>query len=321
MPLSTSALISLRKICRRARWALTWTRRIWQKFSSPSNHGFLVLWFLCALAVATFALGFTFQPSASTPANVPAPPTLNLTFESSGPRYLSIYSFLEQDSAQQTELAIDATGTFTPNQSITHWILGILGLTGHLCSNPAPSVGLVPLPGSQYNYEINGSSHIPEKSGQPFLSIRLCWGNGAPLIINGSYLSAALPPILTGPGQQGTVTRSLVLGGTSLSSYSLAGGIAPTEVTARSWVWTDDISSMFQSQARAEIPIVASSLPGIQQDNQDIFLSGIFFGIAGGAAVSAAPATLDAFDRRKKERGKNDIDRSKHTPDSSSQAT
>jgi len=44
MPLSTSALISLRKICRRARWALTWTRRIWQKFSSPSNHGFLVLW-------------------------------------------------------------------------------------------------------------------------------------------------------------------------------------------------------------------------------------------------------------------------------------
>ena len=320
MLLNTSVLIASRRIRQCARWSLMGTRWTWQKVSSPSNPGFLVVWILCALAVSTFTLGFAFQPSGSTPANVPIPPTLNLTFESTGPRYLSIYSFLKQDGAQQTELVIDATGIFTSNQPITHWVLGILGFAGRLCSNPAPSVGLVPLQGSPYNYEIKGNSRIPETSGQPFLAIRLCWGSDAPLIMNGSYLSAALSPILTGPGQQGTVTRSLVLSGTSLSSYSLAGGIAPTEVTARSWVWTDDISSRFQSQARTEIPIVASSLPGMQQDNQDIFLSGIFFGIAGGAAVSVVPAALDAFDRRK-ERNKHNIDRSKHAPDSSSQTT
>ena len=112
--------------------------------------------------------------------------------------------------------------------------------------------------------------------------------SGAPLITSGSYVSAALPPILA-PGEKGTVTRSLVLTGTSLSSYSPAGGLPPTEVSARSWIWTDALDSSFQSQARSAIPVIASSLPGIQRDNSDIFLSGIFFGIAGGAAVSGHP--------------------------------
>jgi hypothetical protein len=93
----------------------------------------------------------------------------------------------------------------------------------------------------------------------------------------------------------------LVLSGTSLSNYSIAGGVAPTEATARSWVWTGNLSGSFQSQARAEIPIIASSLPGIQRDNRDIFYSGILFGIAGGAAVSVIPALLNASDRRKTE--------------------
>ena len=275
------------------------TRRAWRRISSLSNPGFVVVLILCVLTIVSFAFGFAFQPSASTPPEVPNPPELNLTFQSGSPRYLSVYSFLEQTSGQLTELVVDATGVFTSNQSATHWTLGILGFTGYLCQKPASAPSLVPLAGFPHDYEINGNSNIPATSGQPFLVIGLCWDNGAPLIADGSYISAALSPILSGPGQSGAVTRSLVLSGTSLSSYSLAGGIAPTEVTARSWIWTDNLGSSFQSQARAEIPIIASSLPGIQRDNRDIFLSGIFFGIAGGAAVSVVPALLDASDRRK----------------------
>jgi len=254
---------------------------------------------LCALTIGSMVVGFAFQPSGSAPAEVPSPPSLNLTFQSSSPRYLSVYSFLEQANARVTELVMDATGTFASNQSITRWTVGILGFTGYLCGGSAPASRLVPLRGFPNDYEISGNSDIPVTSGQPFLVIRLCWDNGAPLVTSGSYVSAALSPILAKPGQSGTVTRSLVLGGTSLSSYSLAGGIAPTEVTARSWIWTDNLSSSFQSQARAEIPIIASSLPGIERDNRDVFLAGIFFGIAGGAAVSIVPALLDASDRRK----------------------
>jgi hypothetical protein len=276
----------------RIRWA-------WRRISSPSNPGFIVVLILCVLAIVSFALGFAFQPSASTPPEVPNPPVLNLTFQSGSPRYLSVYSFLEQTNEQLTELVVDATGSFSPIQSSIHWTLGITGFTGYLCEKSASAPSLVPLRGFPHDYEINDNSNIPVTSGQPFFVIKLCWDNGAPLITNGSYVSAALPPILAAPGQSGTVTRSLVLSGTSLSSYSIAGGISPTEVTARSWIWTDNLSSSFQSQARAEIPIIASSLPGIQQDNRDIFLSGIFFGIAGGAAVSVVPAALDASDRRK----------------------
>lgn len=276
-------------------------RSAWRRVSSPSNPGFVVVLILCACTVVSFVLGFAFRPAASAPAVVPDSPTLNLTFPSGGPRDLSVYSFLEQAGSRRTELSLDATGDFAPRQPSTRWTLGILGFTGHLCQPSASGPGLVPIRGFPGDYEISGTSSVPATPGQPFLVIGLCWDSGAPLITSGSYVSAALPPILA-PGEQGTVTRSLVLTGTSLSSYSLAGGLAPTEVSARSWIWTDALDSSFQSQARSAIPVIASSLPGIQRDNSDIFLSGIFFGIAGGAAVSVIPAWSDASDRRKARR-------------------
>ena len=279
-------------------------RSVWRRVSSPSNPGFVVVLILCACTVVSFVLGFAFQPAASAPAVVPDSPTLNLSFPSGGPQDLSVYSFLEQAGLRRTELSLDATGDFAPRQPSTRWILGILGIlgfTGHLCQPSATSPGLVPIRGFPGDYEISGTSSVPATPGQPFLVIGLCWDSGAPLITSGSYVSAALPPILA-PGEKGTVTRSLVLTGTSLSSYSLAGGLPPTEVSARSWIWTDALDSSFQSQARSAIPVIASSLPGIQRDNSDIFLSGIFFGIAGGAAVSVIPAWLDASDRRKARR-------------------
>jgi hypothetical protein len=292
-------VIISREITKYARGRRARIHSVWRKIASSSNPGFVVVLALCAFAAASFVLGFVFLPSQSAPAEVPNPPELNLSFGLGSPRNLSIYSFLEQGDAQPTELVLNVTGIFASNQSTVHWSLGILGFTGHLCLHPSTKSSLVPLKGFPGDYEISGSSDIPVTSGQPFLVIKLCWNNGAPLITNGSYVSAALSPILAAPGQSGIVIRSLELNGTSLSGYSLSGGIAPTAVTARSWIWTDSLSSSFQSQARAEIPIIASSLPGIQRDNQAIFFSGILFGVAGGAAVSIIPALLDAFDRRK----------------------
>ena len=204
-------MIIFREISRYARGTLMRTRRAWRRISSLSNPGFVVVLILCVLTIVSFAFGFAFQPSASTPPEVPNPPELNLTFQSGSPRYLSVYSFLEQTSGQLTELVVDATGVFTSNQSATHWTLGILGFTGYLCQKPASAPSLVPLAGFPHDYEINGNSNIPATSGQPFLVIGLCWDNGAPLIADGSYISAALSPILSGPGQSGAVTRSLVL--------------------------------------------------------------------------------------------------------------
>jgi hypothetical protein len=290
-----------RAMSERALQLLLGIRGACRRLVAPSSLGLMVVLTLCIMTVASFALGFALQPSNSTPAVVPNPPVLNLSFQSGRPLRLFVYSFLKQINSQLTELAINATGSFAPDQTTTRWTVGVLGFTGYLCPKQATSVSLIPMQGFPHDYAVSGQSKIPATSGQPFLVIGLCWNNGPPLITNGSYISAALSPILAAAGQSGTVTRSLVLSGTSLSSYSLAGGIAPTEVTARSWVWTNNLSSSFQSQARAEIPIIASSLPGIQRDDRDIFYSGILFGIAGGALVSVVPALLYAFDRRKPE--------------------
>jgi hypothetical protein len=296
MPLAMS---TSQEVPQSSRQRLTRTRMAGRQILAPANLGFVVVTILCALTIASFALGFALQPSASTPAGIPDPPRINLSFQSGRPLSLFIYSFLKQDNDQNTRLIISAAGTFASSQASIRWTIGILAFTGHLCPRQGPASGLIPLRGFPHDYELNGFSRVPALSGQPFLDVSLCWDKDAPLVINGSYFSAALSPILAQPGQDGSVTRSLVLSGTSLSSYSLAGGISPTEATARSWIWTDNLSSNFQSQARAEIPVIASSLPGIQRDNRDIFYSGVFFGIAGGAAVSVIPALIDAFDRKK----------------------
>lgn len=272
-----------------------------RRLGATSNLGWIVVLILAGMTIASFAWGFALQPTKNTPAEVPNPPVLNLSFQLGRPSNLSVYSFLKQANSQRTELVMDAVGSFASSQRTTRWTLSVLGFTGYLCTKQAAAARLIPMPGLSRDYEVDGHSRIPTTNGRPFLVISLCWNNGSPLITNGAYISAALSPILVAAGQSGTVTRSLVLSGTSLSSYSLAGGIAPTETTARSWVWTDNLSGSFQSQARAEIPIIASSLPGIQRDNRDIFFSGILLGIAGGALVSIVPALLSAFDRRNPE--------------------
>ena len=128
--------------------------------------------------------------------------------------------------------------------------------------------------------------------------VDLCWKSRSPLTISGLYISAALPPIRASVDQAGTVTRRLALLGTSLSAYTLAGGITPTKVDPHSWNWTSPLSADPANQASAEIPVIGSNIIGLQHDNRDAFLSGIFLGIAGGAAVSGVVALLDVLSRR-----------------------
>ena len=271
-------------------------RRIW----APANLGFIALFILCALAIVTMWLGLVMEGSASSPAQVPVPPILSISFApgSTPPASMSVYTFLE-DAPAPVKLIVTATGEFARHQSSAGWTLDIQGFTGYLCPGQA-SLQMVPFTQQGKNdYYIAGSSPVSPIGGSPFLVVKLCWNRGAPLIASGSYLSAALSPVLASGGQTGTLTRGLVLSGSSLSSYALAGGIPPTEEGAQAWIWSGSLSGEVQDQARYEIPIIASSLPGIQHDNKDAFYSGILFGIAGGAAVSLIPALLDAVDRYK----------------------
>jgi hypothetical protein len=271
-------------------------RRIW----APANYGFIALFVLGALTIVTTWLGFVMDGSASSPAQIPVPPVLSISFPpgSAPPASMSVYTYLEEAPAP-VKLIVAATGEFARNQSSVGWTLDIQRFTGYLCPGQA-SLQMVPLTQQGKNaYYIAGSSPVYSIGGSPFLDVKLCWDRGAPLITSGSYLSAALSPVLVSGASTGTLARGLELSGSSLSSYTLAGGISPTEESAQAWIWSSSLSGEVQDQARYEIPVIASSLPGLQHDNKDAFYSGILFGIAGGAAVSLIPALLDAVDRHK----------------------
>jgi hypothetical protein len=269
-------------------------RKIW----APANYGFIALFVLGVLAIVTTWLGLVLDESASSPAQLPVPPVLSVSFPpgSVPPASMSVYTFLEQAPAP-VKLIVTASGEFGRHQSSVGWTLDIQGFTGYLCPGQA-SLRMVPFIQQGKNaYIVSGRSAVSQLGGSSFLAVRLCWDRDAPLIPSGSYVSAALSPVRA--EIPGTLTRSLVLSGSSLSSYTLAGGIPPTGESAQAWIWGGSLSGEVQDQARYEIPIIASSLPGIQHDNRNAFYSGILFGIAGGAGVSLIPALLDAVDRFK----------------------
>jgi hypothetical protein len=266
---------------------------------SSKNRGFTVLGILCALTLSSAWLGLALEASVRSPAQVPAPPTITISFQpgSPAPLRISINSFLEQ-IAGRTEVILTASGTFAGRQKQSDWSVDVRGLTGYKCPGQ-PGVRTIRLPGEgTHESYLTGRSLLSGIPGADFLAVKLCWKSGAPLVASGAYVSAALPAVLAPLGQAGTVTRFLVLSNPPLSDYISSGGIPPTVASGQGWVWSSDISEALQSQARFDIPVIASSLAGLQRDNRSAFYSGILFGIAGGGFVSLLPALLDAADRR-----------------------
>ena len=270
---------------------------MWQALWAPANslRNFMAL---CALTIAFLLLGFHFRPSAVGPAQIPHSPTLTVDFH---PQLSNVIIYLSLIQAARTgtqaKLEIYVAGLFRSRQSAVHWTMDVEDFTGYICT-PKPFQANVKYVRGRYRYLISGSSKIPAIPGSLFLVVNLCWKSRSPLTISGLYISAALPPIRASVDQAGTVTRRLALLGTSLSAYTLAGGITPTKVNPHSWNWTSPLSADPANQASAEIPVIGSNIIGLQHDNRDAFLSGIFLGIAGGAAVSGVVALLDVLSRR-----------------------
>ena len=214
---------------------------------------------------------------------------------------LYIAAFLKQESAQP-ELILTATGVFAQHQHGRNWSVDVQGFTGYICPGQT-GFSAVHLSGQgPHAYYFYGPSALSAIPGKPFFAVKLCWRSGAPLVISGAYISASLPAVLAPTGQAGTVTRALVLTNPPMSTYVPAGGVLPGVASGQGWFWNSAISDSLQSQARFDIPVIASSLPGLQHDNRLSLYAGILFGIAGGAFVSLLPALLDAVDRRKKEK-------------------
>lgn len=275
-----------------------------EDFWSP---GTIVLLMLTAI----FGLsGYALRPTASGPAPVPMPPDVALLL-TQPPMNIDISAFLTEISPDNVHLVLSASSTTFPETATTvHWRLDIQNFTGDACSAQAEpagdykveqtDIGGTPL---QNSITVLGVSHLSAVvSGQiplPFLTFSLCWHGTSPIVLRGSYLSASIPRVLSA-GLSGTITRGLTLPGNALARYSIQGGIAPTSVTARNWVWTSNLSNEFNSQASSAIPIVSLDLSRVQDDSQKAFFSGISLGIAGSGAMACVPPIVGALARRRK---------------------
>ena len=179
----------------------------------------------------------------------------------------------------------------TPRQFSLDDLAGIAFLTEppqHLVPAKKATQRLVPfLPGINV-----ATAKAVEGSGSYY--VRLCWSSGAPVSSAGAYLSAVFPAMLS-YGSDLTpfaVTRQLNLGALDSADYAVQSLVQPTSVTAGGWQWTKALPGS------TPLSFTAVDTTETQHDSYQAFLSGILFGVAGGAFVSLVLELLDPFRTR-----------------------
>jgi hypothetical protein len=132
----------------------------------------------------------------------------------------------------------------------------------------------------------------------PFF-IQLCWTSNGPAALNGAYLSSRIPPLYVDiPGDTAEVTRQLHPGSFDTADYAIQSLRQPTSASPNAWQWAAPAKFEFPQP----IAFAAVNSSETQHDSYDAFLSGILFGVAGGALVSLIAELVAPF-RSRQERG------------------
>lgn len=226
---------------------------------------------------------------------------------------------LELFGYQQTPGPWTVAGTFGS---------GMLCNPRHLVYKPAGAQGgnAVPRPQAVHpgRHALDG---VPENATAftdhgSVIDFRICWDPGAadaPVRLNGSYLSAKIPPVFyweglyryqaleVGGGVEAigpppvltTVTRSnsLVANDGDTADFVLQNGnAAPSDIPfADRWVWS-------RQTVMPAIRVAAVNTSGQQNDQFRAFLAGIVLGVAGGAVIALLQELMAPFSRRRDER-------------------
>jgi hypothetical protein len=135
---------------------------------------------------------------------------------------------------------------------------------------------------------------IPANVLAPLGEINLCWIRNAPLAFDGEYATAALPTVSAYPYGNArftfNATRSLYFENPLQSAqpitaeYSLQAGSLPARTDPFGWHWSDNQGGLIQ--------LTALNIPQSQHETYLGFISGVIFGVAGGAFVSLLQETL-----------------------------
>ena len=147
------------------------------------------------------------------------------------------------------------------------------------------------------------------------LLVWLCWGSGGPDRLDGPYLSAFLPPAVNGAlaTADSEYARPIPSPGPAINNISRFVLVPDAADTAEDTVQAASAPSVssFNGQPAWEWPgstilspirVTASNAITSQHEVYFSFLSGIAFGIAGGAAVAIVQELLDPLSHRRDRR-------------------
>jgi hypothetical protein len=181
-------------------------------------------------------------------------------------------------------------------------------------SEPTPSlaIGSVAPPPPMTGHGVPAREFIWPKTSNDWLFVRLCWRSDGPLKIDGAYLSAQLPNMTwnstTRVPASPQLTEYLNPGGSGTSTYSIQANPNPI-TTNSSWSWFSSNRPAPDTGGRAfdlgSVIFSAVNVATTQKENQNVFLSGVLLGIAGGALISVVTELakpLAVWQKRQKRR-------------------
>lgn len=119
--------------------------------------------------------------------------------------------------------------------------------------------------------------------------VRVCWASGGPVRLNGAYLSAEFPSANYGSVP---VDMTLFPAAGDTADFAFQSQLTPTISTPSSWEWPS-----VSPTSGLRVSVVNASLT--QHESYLSFLSGVVFGIAGGALVTLLQELLTPLSRRR----------------------
>ncbi|HEY1828519.1 MAG TPA: hypothetical protein VGF87_10880 [Acidimicrobiales bacterium] len=129
------------------------------------------------------------------------------------------------------------------------------------------------------------------KGSGPFY-LELCWSVGGPVQANGAYLSARFIAVDDVQASVG-LARQLNLGAGTTADYSIQSVVQPSSDYGGGWQWSE------RPLARTALAVSAVNTSETQHDSYQAFLSGIVFGVAGGALVALIQELVAPFRSRR----------------------
>jgi hypothetical protein len=170
----------------------------------------------------------------------------------------------------------------------------IANLVGHRVATASDILGL----------EGQSAGNVHPNTIEPLGLINLCWNRDAPLAFDGEYASAAIPTVspyfVGGPSFPLHLATSLYFENPGenvrpiAAEYSLQGGSLPTSTDPFGWHWS--------SNPTGQIQVTALSIPQSQHEAYLGFVSGVLFGVAGGAFVALIQELLTPLRRNRTKR-------------------